>query len=80
MTPMQRALRHRAMHADESELEMVQRHVREGERHLVHQREMIAWHLEHGNLPEQSERLLANFEDMQRLHLEHLARLTTRTP
>jgi hypothetical protein len=28
-------------------------------------------------LSEQSERLLSNFEDMQRLHFEHLARLTT---
>jgi hypothetical protein len=65
------------MAADETELEMVQRHVREGERHVALQREIVAWHLEHGNLGDQSERLLANFEDMQRLHLEHLARLTS---
>jgi hypothetical protein len=65
------------MQANETELEMVQRHVRDGERHLALQREIIAWHSEHGNSTEQSERLLANFEDMQRLHLEHLARLTS---
>jgi hypothetical protein len=55
---------------------MVERHVREGERHLARQREIVARQLEHGKSSEQSERLLANFEDVQRLHLEHLARLS----
>ena len=59
----------------ETELEMVKRHVLEGERHLANQVELIDWLKERGYPTEIAERLLTNLEDMQRLHLEHLARL-----
>lgn len=63
------------MGALETELEMVRRHVREGEQHLVNQRALIA-RLWASHLPtEAAEALLDTFKDMQRQHEDHLARL-----
>lgn len=62
----------------EGELEMVQRHVREGERHLAHQRQMVDWLADRRCATDEAERLLANFEDLQRLHCDHLAALRDR--
>lgn len=52
---------------------MVQRHVREGERHLALQHEIITWLTDHGSSTDQAERLLTNMADLQRMHCEHLA-------
>ena len=63
------------MGADETELEMVRRHIREGERHLTGQRALIA-RLKDSNLPtKEAEALLGSFEDLQRQHEAHLARV-----
>ena len=54
---------------------MVRRHVREGERHLAGQRALIA-RLKASDLPtEQAEALLGTFEDLQRQHEAHLAKV-----
>jgi hypothetical protein len=58
--------------ADETELEMVRRHVREGEEHLAKQRALIA-RLKTSHRPtEDAEALLDTFEDLQRQHKAHL--------
>jgi hypothetical protein len=63
------------MGATETDLEMVQRHVREGEAHLANQRALIA-RLKVLELPtEEAEALLDTFEDMQRQHKAHLSRI-----
>lgn len=63
------------MSAEETELEMVRRHVREGEEHLAGRRALVA-HLKASNLPTgEAEALLNTFEDSQRQHEAHLARL-----
>jgi hypothetical protein len=60
---------------DETELGMVRRHVREGEGHLANQRALIA-RLRAAHLPiEEAEALLTNFEDLQKQHGAHLARV-----
>ena len=59
----------------ETELEMVERHVREGERHVANQREILAFLRRHNHPTELAETLLANLEAMQSLHRKHLARL-----
>lgn len=63
------------MGAAESELAMVRRHVREGEMHVAKQRALVD-HLRAEGLPvEEAEALLATFEDLQRQHEAHLARV-----
>lgn len=63
------------MSTDETELEMVQRHVREGEGHLAGQRACIA-RLKASDLPtKQAEALLCTFQDLQRQHVAHLAHI-----
>jgi hypothetical protein len=63
------------MSADESELAMVQRHVREGEGHLASQRALVA-RLQAAGLPTgDALALLETFEDMQRQHIAHLTRI-----
>lgn len=59
----------------ETELEMVERHIRAGERHVAHQQELIAWLSERGHPTEEAEKLLSNLRDLQRLHREHFDRL-----
>lgn len=54
---------------------MVKRHVRDGKRHLVLQTEIVARLKSGGHPTETAEQLLANLENLQRLHREHLARL-----
>ena len=61
----------------ETELEMVQRHVRQGEEHVLRQCEIIA-HLEFQKLPtDLAESLLFNFGETLRAHEDHLERLIT---
>ncbi len=63
------------MAEDETELEMVQRHVREGEAHVERQREIVAEVQARGEPTEMAVTLLAEFEDLLRLHKAHLARV-----
>ena len=51
------------------------RHVREGEGHIARQRELVDSLPLEGELAETGRDLLAQFEDMQEMHLAHLARL-----
>jgi hypothetical protein len=63
------------MEAEETELEMVRRHVRQGADHVAHQRTLLA-RLTAEDLPsEEAVALLANFEDLQEQHEAHLARV-----
>lgn len=61
--------------AFETELEMVQRHVRQGERHVLRQREIIVELALRNQPTELAETLLANFEDCLLAHQDHLSRL-----
>lgn len=65
---------------NETELEMVQRHVREGEIHVKRQREIIIEIQERGGPTEVALKLLDNFEGLQREHNAHLARLKAENP
>ncbi|PIK73757.1 hypothetical protein CS379_06605 [Methylobacterium frigidaeris] len=68
------------MRDGETELDMVQRHVKDGARHIVKQRAVID-RLQRCNLPtEDAEALLILFEGIQRQHQEHLARLARGLP
>ena len=62
------------MSADESELEMVRRHVREGAGHVAAQRALVIRLGEHGLPTAEAEALLATFEDSQAQHEAHLAK------
>jgi hypothetical protein len=62
-----------AMH--ETELEMVQRHVREGEARVARQREIVLGLLDGSDLRQLAESLLLILEESLWLHHTHLARL-----
>ncbi|TNC06533.1 hypothetical protein FF100_34360 [Methylobacterium terricola] len=64
------------MRDGETELDMVLRHVEDGARQIAKQRALIARLQQSGLKTEQAEALLIVFEDIQRQHQEHLARLT----
>ncbi len=66
------------MAKNETELEMVQRHVREGEIHIKRQHEIIARLKAGDHSTDEAEMLLAQFEDLQRQHKAHLARIEAR--
>ena len=59
----------------ETELQMVQRHVRQGEAHVARQHEIVAELRERGHPTDMAVVLLGEFEDLLRLHEAHLARL-----
>ena len=61
---------------DETTLQMVQRHVRQGEALVLRQREIIAKIIDAGRDPSQAESLLAILEDSQDQHVAHLERIT----
>jgi ribosomal 50S subunit-associated protein YjgA (DUF615 family) len=61
--------------ANETELEMVRRHIREGAGQLASQRFLIARMRMNGIPTEEAEALLATFEDSHRQHEAHLARI-----
>jgi hypothetical protein len=66
------------MREGETELGMVRRHIEVGDRHIAKQRALIA-RMRQRDLPtEEAEALLILFEDVQRQHEEHLARLEAR--
>lgn len=62
-------------HLGETEIEMVQRHVREGEGHVAHQRELVNSLPPESELAETARMLLVEFEETQEMHCAHLARL-----
>lgn len=56
------------MNGDETELDMLRRHVRDGAGQVANQRTLVA-RLKSDGLPaEEAEALLATFEDVQRQH------------
>lgn len=61
----------------ETELEMVRRHIREGEGHLKRQGELLARLRERGAPTDLAITLLEQFKDFQRQHEAHLIRLQT---
>jgi len=60
----------------ETELEMVERHVREGARQVARQAEIVADLRARGYPSEIAEALLARFQEVQRLHQAHLCRIS----
>ena len=60
---------------EESEIEMVERHVREGEEHVASQREIVASLLPESGLADAARDILALFEETLERHRSHLARL-----
>jgi hypothetical protein len=60
---------------DESALEMAQRHVAEGERHVEAQRRIIAHLRELGGSTVVAEELLREFEELLAVHQSHLRRI-----
>jgi hypothetical protein len=59
----------------ETELEMVKRHVRQGERHVKRQREIVQELFDHKHPTVLAEQLLLAFEETLFDHRAHLARL-----
>jgi hypothetical protein len=59
----------------EADLEMVGRHVAQGDRHIQRQIEIVKELSEDGHDTVQAEWLLANFLESQKLHLAHYERL-----
>ena len=62
----------------ETELAMVRRHIRQGVEIITRQREILERLRAYGRPTERSEALLLSFEDVQRMHEEHLARIQGR--
>ena len=65
------------MRVGETELEMVQRHVRQGERHVARQIEIIADMLFRNQPTGSAENLLFNFDRSFRAHKAHFDQLTS---
>lgn len=63
------------MKPDETELEMVERHVASGDRIIACQRALIARLATTGSHYDAARALLATFIETQALHRQHLARL-----
>jgi hypothetical protein len=59
----------------ETELQVVQRHIREGKAILVRQHAVVERLRTTGFATDQAEVLLSNFHDFQALHEEHQARI-----
>jgi hypothetical protein len=65
------------MRDGETEPDMIRRHVEEGAQHIAQQRALIG-HLRQEDLATgEAEALLVLFEDIQRQHQDHLARIET---
>ncbi|MBS3649662.1 hypothetical protein KEU06_13700 [Pseudaminobacter sp. 19-2017] len=61
----------------ETEIEMVRRHVREGERHVAIQKSILDDLAAAGRPTDLAKKLLAEFEETLAQHRAHLARLET---
>lgn len=59
----------------ETEIAMVQRHIREGEKHVARQREIVAGLPPDSALAKTARQLLTQFEDALDGHRAHLVRL-----
>ncbi len=59
----------------ETEREMVERHVREGQEHVARQREIVERLPVSGEVAEMARSLLVEYEETLALHRAHLARL-----
>ena len=59
----------------ETEIEMVERHVREAEEHVARQREIVDRLLPSGEVAEMARSLLIQYEETLSLQRAHLARL-----
>ena len=57
---------------DEADLQMAERHVRDGERHVANQREIVEHFLSQGYSTELAMRVLDNLEDLLAMHRKHL--------
>ena len=66
-----------SMTTGETELEMVQRHVRQGEKHVSRQLEIIAEMQLRKQPTGSAENLLFNFDRSLRAHKAHLEQLTS---
>lgn len=64
----------------ETEIEMVLRHIRQGERHVARQHEIVASLPPDSALAKTARQLLAQFEYALESHHEHLARLMDQNP
>ena len=62
----------------ETEQQMVQRHVREGEAHVQRQREIVTEMWERGAATDMAVSLLEQFQDTLLLHKAHLVRIEAR--
>jgi hypothetical protein len=60
----------------ETKRQTAERHVREAERHVSRQQEILEHLRDHGRSTELAERLLGNLQDLLAMHREHLARIT----
>ena len=67
-------------HTGETEIEMVQRHVREREEHVARQREIVERLPPSGEVAEMAHALLAELEKTLAHHRAHLARLLGSAP
>lgn len=63
------------MRPEETEIDMVRRHLRDGAIHVARQHQLIAQMRAQGQPTSLAEELLAHFEQIMILHEEHLARL-----
>lgn len=68
------------MNTDETDLQMVRRHVRQRAGHVANQRALIAGLKERALPTGEAEVLLASFEDLQNEHEAHLARAEAKLP
>ena len=68
------------MYEQETEMEMIRRHVRQGIGHVLQQRERVAKLHASGQSTEVASQILATFETTQRQHEAHLARLEGAPP
>ncbi len=66
------------MREGETELDMVRRHVKNGAQHIAKQRALITRLRRKGLSTAEAEALLATFEDLQRQHQDHFARIKAR--
>jgi len=54
---------------------MAERHVRQGEQHVIRQRETVAKLRKHRQSTVLAEKLLMNLQDLLEMHRQHLARV-----
>ena len=58
-----------------ADLKMVDDHIAQGERHIIHQEELISRLIQRGLPTLAAEELLAEFQSLQRQHWDHRAEM-----